>query len=136
MISMSQSQLPGAANGGYLQWRGQAYIEYSADSLSVRFTGNYNDSFRDFDYDADFNTLETEAKATWMFDLQARYELDGSNAWIPGWLDDTSITVGARNLFDKDPPKASGLWQNSSGYPGFTYTGEGRFLYASVTQKF
>ncbi|MEX0326134.1 MAG: TonB-dependent receptor [Puniceicoccaceae bacterium] len=127
---------PGSADGGYMQWKGQAYVQYASNGLNVRFSGRYRDGFRDFDYDPDFNVIEYETNDTWVFDLQVNYDLDGENPWIPGWLDNTSVTVGARNLFDKDPPKSSGLWQNASGYPGFDYSGEGRFLYASVTTKF
>src|SRR5207248_2819362 len=36
-------------------------------------------------------------------------------------LDGTRITVGCTNVFDTDPPFASGQGGNAVGYPGYTY---------------
>ena len=46
------------------------------------------------------------------------------------------IRRSARNLFDRDPPYAAGFGGNSTGYPGFLYSSEGRFVYLSVSRKF
>jgi outer membrane receptor protein involved in Fe transport len=51
-------------------------------------------------------------------------------------LKGTTFTVGVINLFDKDPPFASGQGGNSVGYPGFTYDSTGRFYYLRLTKKF
>ena len=51
-------------------------------------------------------------------------------------LNGVTITVGVRNVFDKDPPQAFGFGGNSTNYPGFIYTAEGRFVYASLNKKF
>jgi outer membrane receptor protein involved in Fe transport len=39
-------------------------------------------------------------------------------------------------VFDKDPPQAFGFGGNSTNYPSFLYTSEGRFIYASLNKKF
>jgi iron complex outermembrane receptor protein len=51
-------------------------------------------------------------------------------------LKGTTLTIGCNNLFDTDPPFASGQGGNASGYPGFTYDATGRFVYARLTKKF
>jgi len=52
------------------------------------------------------------------------------------WYGDTKLTVGIRNLFDKDPPYVSGWDGNANGYPGYLYNSEGQFYYLSLTKKF
>ena len=48
----------------------------------------------------------------------------------------TTITFGVNNVFDDDPPFASGGGGNGVGYPGFTYDATNRFWYWSITKKF
>jgi outer membrane receptor protein involved in Fe transport len=45
-------------------------------------------------------------------------------------LDDTRLRVGARNIFDKDPPLSS------SGYIGSLYNPYARYWYMSVSKSF
>src|SRR5206468_10912847 len=62
-----------------------------------------------------------------------------SNYGLPVWkrvLNGTSITLGCDNGFGQDPPKAYGFGGNSTGYPGFLYDSQGRFVYVSLTKKF
>jgi len=47
-----------------------------------------------------------------------------------GWANDTRIRVGARNIFDKDPPLSS------SGYIGSLYNPYARYWYVSVSKSF
>ncbi|NQE61354.1 TonB-dependent receptor domain-containing protein [Caulobacter sp. RHG1] len=47
-----------------------------------------------------------------------------------GWANDTRIRVGARNLFDKDPPLSSG------GFIGSLYNPYARYWYMSVSKSF
>jgi outer membrane receptor protein involved in Fe transport len=47
-----------------------------------------------------------------------------------GWANDTRIRVGARNLFDKDPPLSS------SGFIGSLYNPYARYWYMSVSKSF
>jgi len=48
----------------------------------------------------------------------------------------TVLTIGCTNVFDDDPPFASGEGGNAVGYPGFTYDATGRFVYVRLTKKF
>jgi outer membrane receptor protein involved in Fe transport len=98
----------------------------------------------------------------WLFDLQASYDFSAlvskpetttaayskdDKAGPPAvassgmsicdrLLNGTTFTVGVINLFDKDPPFASGEGGNAVGYPGYTYDSTGRFVYVRLTKKF
>ena len=48
----------------------------------------------------------------------------------------TTLTFGVNNVFDDDPPFASGEGGNGVGYPGFTYDATNRFWYWRLTKKF
>jgi iron complex outermembrane receptor protein len=48
----------------------------------------------------------------------------------------TTLTFGINNVFDDDPPFASGGGGNAVGYPGFTYDATNRFWYWRLTKKF
>jgi iron complex outermembrane receptor protein len=60
----------------------------------------------------------------------------GVSAWRRFLFDGTIITFGVNNLFDKDPPPASGEDGNGQNYPGVTYDATNRFWYARLTKKF
>ncbi len=115
-----------------IKWKGRTQVEWAYRSLSVVLGGNFTDGFND-------TADDTDPKATfwvasrWIFDLQASYKFQ--NKFGP-WLSDTKVTVGSRNVFDRDPPFASGNSGNSTGYPGYLYNSEGRFWYVSLSRKF
>jgi iron complex outermembrane receptor protein len=118
------------SDNGYLKWKGRAQVQWAYKGYSALFGGNYLDGF----WDVDGNTgNDFFVKTTWIFDAQVAYSLHSE---MGPWLADTKITLGVRNLFDKDPPFASGNAGNSTGYPSFLYTSEGRFWYVSLDRKF
>jgi len=51
-------------------------------------------------------------------------------------VENTTLTFGVNNVFDDDPPFASGEGGNGVGYPGFTYDATNRFWYWRITKKF
>jgi hypothetical protein len=59
---------------------------------------------------------------------------------LPCWktiLNNTTLTVGASNLFDSEPPFARSInFSNSIGYPGGLYDNIGRFCYVRLVKKF
>ncbi len=59
-----------------------------------------------------------------IFNLYAQYRFKG------GALNNTRIRVGARNLFDKQPPITA------DGYFGSLYNPYGRYWYVSIGKKF
>lgn len=64
-------------------------------------------------------------------ELDATVYFDGQIGWTSPWNSD--ITVGVRNLFDKEPPLAYSAFANT--YDP-NYRTPGRFYYVSFTQKF
>ncbi len=117
------------SDNGYLRKKGRAQLEWAYKGFTTVFGTTYTDGFWDLDSNGD----EFFISPTWIFDLQFSYNFQ--NRFAP-FLNDTRVTLGARNLSDRDPPFASGFAGNSTGYPGFLYNSEGRFVYLSVTRKF
>jgi iron complex outermembrane recepter protein len=126
------------AEDAILEWKGRVSVEWAFRGFTVYVGANYLDGFTDYlDDNPPFfeRTPEEEfqVKSTWIFDAQVSYAF--RNRWAP-WLSDTKVTLGARNLFDKDPPFASGGYNNATAYPSFIYNSEGQFVYLSLSRKF
>ena len=90
--------------------------------------------------------LKKEGDVVKSGDMLAEVETDKATMELECFFDGTllkifapggsKVAIGARNLFDRDPPYAAGFGGNSTGYPGFLYSSEGRFVYLSVSRKF
>lgn len=117
------------SDNGYLRWKANVQLSWAYKGFTTVFSSNFTDGF----WDLDLNGDDFRVATTWMHNLQVSYNFQ--NRFAP-FLNDTKVTLGARNLFDKDPPYAAGFGGNSTGYPGFLYSAEGRFVYLSVTRKF
>jgi outer membrane receptor for ferrienterochelin and colicin len=50
------------------------------------------------------------------------------------WLNNTTITLGLNNVFDKPPPFVSGAFEN--GYDEATANIKGRTWYVALTKRF
>jgi iron complex outermembrane recepter protein len=118
------------SDDAYLEWRTRVTLEWAYRGFSTLIGSTFNDGFTDYLGSGD----ERQVASTWIWDAQISYLFRGDE--YGPWLRDTRVSVGARNLFDKDPPFASGYGGNSNGYPGFIYNSEGRFLYVSLSKKF
>ena len=148
---------PGASQEGYYRWRGNSRIDWAWKGFDLIGTVRLISGF--IDQDPDLNTINVDRR--WLFDIQASYDFgtlvttsesspnyskgDKANvstsasnnmSFCDYFLKGTTLTVGCLNLFDKDPPFASGQGGNSVGYPGFTYDATGRFYYIRLTKKF
>ncbi|MEP6820718.1 MAG: TonB-dependent receptor [Chthoniobacterales bacterium] len=153
-----QSTNLAASNEGYYRWRGDTRLDWTWHGFDLVATARFIDGF----HEEDANLSGHDVAHRWLFDLQASYdfsglaqrsaaaadyskgskEISGTTAEMPPsgiWgvlLDGSRVTVGCTNLFDKDPPDASGQGGNAVGYPGFTYDSTGRFVYIRLTKKF
>lgn len=148
---------PGQSQEGYYRWRGTSRLDWAWKGFDVISTVRYIDGF----HEQDANLNDHYVAHRWLFDLQASYDFSalvhaeetsptyakGDKATVSTtastsmtfWdylLKGTTFTVGCINIFDKDPPFASGQGGNSVGYPGFTYDSTGRFYYVRLTKKF
>lgn len=152
-----QTTDPGQSQEGYYRWRGISRLDWALGGFDVVGTVRYIDGFHEQDPDL----LIHDVAHRWLFDIQASYDFstlvrkssattntyskdkagpptDASDtmSFCDRLLNGTTITVGCNNIFDKDPPFASGQGGNSTGYPGFTYDATGRFYYVRLTKKF
>lgn len=153
-----QTTDPGQSQEGYYRWRGLTRLDWTWGGFNLLGTVRYIDGFHEQDPDL----LDHDVAHRWLFDLQASFDFsslvkkstattesyskDGKNApataasdtmsFCDRLLDGTILTIGCNNVFDKDPPFASGQGGNSTGYPGFTYDATGRFYYIRLTKKF
>ena len=153
-----QTTDPGQSQEGYYRWRGLSRLDWTLGGFNVIGTVRYIDGF----HEQDPNGLDHDVAHRWLFDLQASYDFSAlvskseaatgtyskngqagppaaatnEMSFCDRLLNGTIITVGCNNVFDKDPPFASGQGGNSTGYPGFTYDATGRFYYLRLTKKF
>ena len=152
-----QTTDPGQSQEGYYRWRGITRLDWTLKGFNIIGSVRYIDGF----HEQDPNLNDHDVEHRWLFDLQASYDFSAlvskSEAATGGYskngkagpaaatdagsfwdrlLEGTIITVGCNNIFDKDPPFASGQGGNSTGYPGFTYDATGRFYYLRLTKKF
>jgi outer membrane receptor protein involved in Fe transport len=148
---------PGASQEGYYRWRGNSRLDWAWKGFDLIGTVRLNSGF--IELDADGNTRNVDRR--WLFDIQASYdfgalvatsaetgpnyskdakapatEASSKMSFCDYLLKGTTFTIGCNNLFDKDPPFASGFGGNATGYPGFTYDATGRFYYVRLTKKF
>jgi hypothetical protein len=149
---------PGASQEGYYRWRGNSRLDWAWKGFDIVGTVRLTSGF--IEQDPDLNTINVDRR--WLFDIQASYDFgslvtttsDTNSSYAKGdkanvstsasskmsfcdyFLKGTTLTVGCLNLFDTDPPFASGQGGNSVGYPGFTYDSTGRFYYVRLTKKF
>jgi len=117
------------SDNGFLRKKGRIQATWNYRGIGAVIGTNYTDGFWDLDANGD----DFFVSPRWIYDMQISYNFQSRFA---PYLNDTKIAIGARNLFDKDPPFASGFAGNSTGYPGFLYSAEGRFVYVSLTRKF
>src|SRR5436190_16803959 len=148
---------PGQSQEGYYRWRGNTSIEWNWKGFDLLGRVRLISGF--IEQDPDLITRNVDRR--WLFDLQASYDFSAlvhetsetpstskdskatvstsASGKLSFWetlLKGTTFTVGCNNVFDQDPPFASGQGGNSVGYPGFTYDATGRFYYVRLTKRF
>lgn len=112
------------------EWKGQAFVEYTAGPHNLRFTLNYIDSYKDQrasilapnPVSGQVVTAGQTIKSTVLAEVDYRVELP--------W--DTTVTVSIDNLFDEDPSFA----RLDLNYDPFTGQALGRTYKVSVRKRF
>ncbi len=135
--NITGSPIPGAADDAYLRWKGEIYGAWAKGGSSARISGSYLHGYRDFrsewDPDDPFNPAGfARVSSTVIWDISASHTFFANDA---GWMGDTRLTVGVNNVFDKAPPFVSSWDFNSTGYSGFLYNAEGRFVYIQLSKR-
>jgi iron complex outermembrane receptor protein len=107
----------------YPKWKGRLMTRWDMKDYSVALTGNYMGSV------VDDTGARDNLEQDWTVDLQLGYKLPiGSSRF------GSTLTIGARNLFDNPPPTSAGAFSNN--YPERSYDARGRFLYVKLEQSF
>ncbi|QNQ08202.1 TonB-dependent receptor domain-containing protein [Sphingomonas alpina] len=108
---------------GKPKWRVTGSLTWTLDQIQIGGFANLTSSVYDTNFlDTEGNPYIVEGQTT--FNLYAQYRFKG------GALDGTRIRLGARNLFDKQPPITA------DGYLGSLYSPYGRQLYVTIGKKF
>ncbi len=127
--------VPGAAGtqlmrNGNPEWRGNGTIAWSLENWSAGVTGRYLSTFDDTGVnntkDSLGNTIYLAVPSLFTMNVYANYK------FTSGAFDGTKVTLGVRNIANKQPPLASG----SFGYNGSVHDSQGRYVYAGLTYKF
>jgi len=147
----------GLSDDAYLKWKGISRLDWAWKGFDLVATVRYTSGFHER-----LEINEHWVDATWVFDVQATYELaftklveskavagyskdgkDGNieprqtaNYSMPSWknlLNHTWVTIGCNNVFGQDPPRALA---SAFGYPSAIYDATGRFVYVSLKKKF
>jgi len=107
--------------GAKPEWRGSAALIWHRDDWTVRLRDNYIGSVTSAAYSFVASTAPHKVDATqlWTLSLKKGFSL--------GALAGSYVEVGARNLFDKDPPLDAG-----GNYLAALYEDYGRYLYLNV----
>ena len=109
---------------GQPRWRISATLDWTMGPVKI---GAFTQFIDDVYENAVFNASNTKwvVKGQTTVNLYAQYTFEND-----GPLNGTSIQVGARNIFDKDPPLSS------AGYLSSVYTPQARYWYTSIKKSF
>jgi iron complex outermembrane receptor protein len=118
-------QNPFSTGGGYIpRWKWYAPINWSYGPWSATLANNYISSYIDVGVGADGNTRRVGSLSLW--DLQGVY----------AGFKDLKLTLGAKNLFDKNPGITNSNLNFQKGYDPSIYDARARFIYGSVNYAF
>lgn len=108
-------------NGAKPEWRASATLIWNRADWTVRLRDNYIGSVIAGAY-GDGTPFEVDATHRWALSVKK----DFSDGWFKG----SAVEVGARNLFDKEPPL------NASGnYLAALHESFGRYLYLGISKN-
>jgi outer membrane receptor protein involved in Fe transport len=110
---------------GKPEWKGTATMTWRQGPVQIGGSVLYTGSVLDTDFLAADGTPYT-VKSLTTANLYVQYRIEDKKS--P--LDETRLRVGARNIFDKDPPLSS------SGYIGSLYNPYARYWYVNVSKSF
>ncbi len=116
--------LVAAATGVILRWKHNLTAGYTTDVWSATLTQRY---YKGYETANDLDGNRHFVKGQALYDLVASFT----------GIKNLKLTVGVRNLFDKDPPLfINNGSQFQAGYDVYQYDPRGRFMYVSGSYKF
>ncbi len=109
----------------YPEHRWSANATWTRDNYGVNLNLNYIGEFEDYQAPSDVEASKTRMIDNQLLvDLQVRYDV----------TQELSVSVGANNLLDEEPPAAFNT--DLYGYASTVHNPRGRFLYTKVTYSF
>lgn len=110
---------------GTPEWRGSGSLNWRYKNFTANWFTTYTGKF--------YSTALTYAAGgfykvpdTWVHNLSVSYTFEDGNKY----LENTRVLIGARNVFDKDPPLTA------DGYQASVYNPYGRYLYFNIRKEF
>lgn len=98
---------------------------WSKDDWAANFAVNYIAEFKQD------QAIRTRADGTFLPDVDAMTTVDASVSYLG--FDNISLTLGATNLFDEEPPFS---YHDFMGYVNDVHSAQGRFVYLKATYSF
>ncbi|WP_416304962.1 TonB-dependent receptor [Neptunicella sp. SCSIO 80796] len=128
--------IPGATGSlirqnGRPEWRSNLGLKWAKNNWGAGVKYKYiSDLDNSWLYYADDNgDLIYQQIDSWStVDAYASYKFDQQS----GWMNNTKLTLGARNIGDKEPPFSSGTF----GYESGVHSSSGRYIYLTLNKKF
>ncbi|MFZ2994739.1 TonB-dependent receptor domain-containing protein [Sphingobium sp.] len=109
---------------GQPRWRISATLDWTLGPVKIgAFTQFIDDVYENAVFNASNSKFVVKGQTTVNLYAQYTFKNDGP-------LNGTSVQVGARNIFDKDPPLSS------AGYLSSVYTPQARYWYTSIKKTF
>jgi iron complex outermembrane receptor protein len=116
--------------GTIVQWRAVASLGWSLNGWEASVVARHTPEYADVT--AGTNELNgRRVAAQTLFDMQLSYAMPSTGA---SWTRETKITVGARNVFDREPPFAEVGYE--TGYDLWQGELRQRFIYAKLSKGF
>ncbi|RDE07056.1 TonB-dependent receptor domain-containing protein [Sphingomonas aracearum] len=110
---------------GRPKWRITGSLTWSLDNVQVGGFANFVDTVYDTNFlDTNGNPYTVDGQTT--FNLYAQYRFRSDY----GFMNGTRVRIGARNIFDKQPPITA------DGYLGSLYVPYGRYWYLTIGKTF
>ncbi|GAC31545.1 TonB-dependent receptor [Paraglaciecola polaris] len=128
--------IPGAAGdlltkNGRPEWRSNIGLKWQKDNWGAGVKYKYISELENIflSYFDESDDLVYQKIDNWStVDAYVNYSFTQQNSW----LNKTKVTLGARNIGDKEPPFTSGTF----GYESSVHSSSGRYLYMTLNKKF
>jgi iron complex outermembrane receptor protein len=106
------------------RWKHYASVTWDRGPWSATLAQTYQNSYTDQNPDLDGNPRTVGSLSLW--------DLQGSYTGFRNW----KLTLGVKNLFDRDPPLSNQLTSFIAGFDPSYYDPRARFVYGAVTYRF
>jgi iron complex outermembrane receptor protein len=106
------------------RWKHYASLAWERGPWSATLANTYQTSYTDQNPDLNGDPRTVGSLSLW--------DLQGTYAGFKDWR----LTLGVKNLFDRNPPVSNQLTSFIAGFDPSYYDPRARFVYASVTYKF